>query len=91
MSLHLNVTSTVVCTQAPTDMTDCHLVPRETDQEQTRNFAFSKACRLSWGLPPGLALGVHLCGITLSRWLFFIEATHVAALYYRGELVVSRP
>ena len=46
---------------------------------------------LLWGQSPGLALGVHLCGITLSRWLFFVEATHVAALYYRGELVVSRP
>lgn len=44
------------------------------------------AALLAAGLAPGIALALHLLGILLSRWLFFVEATHVAALYYRGEL-----
>ncbi|PYF12677.1 DMSO reductase anchor subunit [Rhodobacter viridis] len=43
------------------------------------------------GTPPAAALAVHLAGILLSRWLFFTEATHVAALFYRGDLTPSRP
>jgi len=44
------------------------------------------AALLLAGVDPGVVLAVHLAGILLSRWLFFTEATHVAALYYRGEL-----
>ncbi|TKD21693.1 DMSO reductase [Rhodobacter capsulatus] len=48
------------------------------------------AALLLAGAAPGAALAVHLAGILLSRWLFFTEATHVAALYYRGELSPGR-
>ncbi|MFP4237866.1 MAG: dimethyl sulfoxide reductase anchor subunit family protein [Rhodosalinus sp.] len=30
----------------------------------------------------GLAALVHLCGVAVSRWLFFAEAEHVVGLYY---------
>jgi hypothetical protein len=48
------------------------------------------AALLMLGHAPALALAVHLLGVGLSRWLFFVEATHVAALYYRGDLAVTR-
>lgn len=34
-----------------------------------------------------LALILHVSGVTISRWLFFAEATHTQSLYYSGNPV----